>query len=68
MRIQNLIEDTPADNGCLHEHGLSFYVETPHHKLLVDAGATDKFKWDLILKEILGEQILYIKSGEQIIL
>jgi len=43
MLIQNLIEDTSADNGCLHEHGLSFYVETPKHKLLVDAGASDKF-------------------------
>ena len=43
MRIQNLIEDTSADNGCLYEHGLSFYVETPNHKLLVDAGASDKF-------------------------
>lgn len=42
MLIQNLIEDTSADNGCLYEHGLSFYVETPNHKLLVDAGASDK--------------------------
>lgn len=43
MRIQNLIEDTLANNGCVAEHGLSFYVETPNHKLLVDAGASDKF-------------------------
>lgn len=43
MRIQNLIEDISADNGCLYEHGLSFYVETQKHKLLVDAGASDKF-------------------------
>lgn len=43
MRIQNLIEDTSADNGCLYEHGLSYYVETPNHRLLVDAGASDKF-------------------------
>ena len=43
MKIQNLIEDTLTDNGCLAEHGLSFYVETPNHKLLVDAGASDKF-------------------------
>lgn len=43
MRIQNLIEDTSANNGCLAEHGLSFYVETAKHKLLVDAGASEKF-------------------------
>ena len=43
MRIQNLIEDTPGNNICLYEHGLSFYVETPNHKLIVDAGASEKF-------------------------
>ena len=43
MQIRNLIEDTSADNSCLHEHGLSFYVETPKHRILVDAGASGKF-------------------------
>lgn len=43
MQIWNLIEDTSADNGCLYEHGLSYYVETSNHRLLVDAGASDKF-------------------------
>ena len=43
MRIQNLIEDTQGENNCLYEHGLSFYVETEKHKLLVDAGASEKF-------------------------
>lgn len=43
MRIQNLIEDTKGENKCLFEHGLSFYIETPNHKLLVDAGASEKF-------------------------
>ena len=38
-----MIEDTKGNNNCLSEHGLSFYVETPNHKLLVDAGASDKF-------------------------
>ncbi len=41
MRIVTLIEDTPGKNGCEYEHGLSFYLETPKHKLLVDTGATD---------------------------
>lgn len=43
IRIQNLIEDIPGNNICLSEHGLSFYVETPNHKVLVDAGASEKF-------------------------
>lgn len=43
MKIINLVEDTAGDNGCLYEHGLSFYVETEKHKLLVDSGATDMF-------------------------
>lgn len=43
MIIQNLIEDTPGAEGCLFEHGLSFYIETEHHKMLIDAGASRKF-------------------------
>lgn len=43
MRIINLIEDTPGREGCMYEHGLSFYIETPAHKILVDTGATDAF-------------------------
>lgn len=43
MRIINLIENTEGNKGCLYEHGLSFYVETASHRLLVDAGATNAF-------------------------
>lgn len=43
MKIINLIENTQGRKGCLFEHGLSFYVETARHKLLVDTGATDAF-------------------------
>ncbi|MBQ4536850.1 MAG: MBL fold metallo-hydrolase [Lachnospiraceae bacterium] len=43
MKIINLIEDTSGNNNCIAEHGLSFYVETDRHKLLVDTGATDAF-------------------------
>lgn len=43
MRIINLIEDTQGEPNCFYEHGLSFYIETEHHKLLLDTGATDKF-------------------------
>lgn len=41
MRILNLIENTAGEEGCLCEHGLSFYVEIGRHKLLVDTGASD---------------------------
>lgn len=43
MRIVNLIENTEGNRGCLTEHGLSFYVETECHKLLVDTGASHIF-------------------------
>ncbi len=43
MKLVNLIEDTPGESGCLFEHGLSFYIETAHHKVLLDTGATDAF-------------------------
>lgn len=43
MKIINLIENTEGGNGCLFEHGLSFYVKTKKHTLLVDTGATDAF-------------------------
>lgn len=42
MKIVNLVEDTKGGD-CLNEHGLSFYVETKKHRLLVDSGATDMF-------------------------
>lgn len=43
MKIINLIENTKGEKECLFEHGLSFYVETANHKLLVDTGATNAF-------------------------
>lgn len=42
IRIVNLMEDTCGTDGCLYEHGLSFYVETSGHKLLADTGASEK--------------------------
>ena len=38
MRIINLIEDTKGNNDCISAHGLSFYVETAKHKMLLDVG------------------------------
>ena len=43
MRIVNLIENTEGSSGCLFEHGLSFYIETKKHKMLLDTGASAAF-------------------------
>ena len=43
MKIVTLMENTQGRDGCLFEHGLSIYVETGKHKLLIDTGASDKF-------------------------
>ncbi|MBE5861270.1 MAG: MBL fold metallo-hydrolase [Lachnospiraceae bacterium] len=42
MRIVNLIENTEGRSGCAYAHGLSFYVETKKHKLLVDLGPSEE--------------------------
>lgn len=41
MRIINLVENENGAAGCEAAHGLSFYVETPNHKILIDAGPSD---------------------------
>jgi len=38
MRIINLIENTEGQSGCAYAHGLSFYVETKKHRMLLDLG------------------------------
>jgi len=42
MRIINLIEDTKGKEECVFAHGLSFFVETKNHKMLLDLGPSDK--------------------------
>lgn len=43
MKIVTLVENTPGAAGCGYEHGLSFYIETDRHKILMDTGASDLF-------------------------
>lgn len=43
MKIINLIENTTGSTACEPEHGLSFYIETKHHRILMDVGASDRF-------------------------
>ncbi|MBR2770281.1 MAG: MBL fold metallo-hydrolase [Solobacterium sp.] len=40
MRIVCLTENTEGRPGCGVEHGLCFYIETAHHRLLFDTGAS----------------------------
>jgi len=42
MKIINLIENTEGNSRCTCAHGLSFYVETQKHKLLLDLGPSDE--------------------------
>lgn len=42
MKIINLIENTEGNNACAAAHGLSFYVETEKHKLLLDLGPSEE--------------------------
>ena len=41
MRIVTLVENTCTKDGCEAAHGLSFYIETEKHRLLMDAGPSD---------------------------
>lgn len=38
MKLINLVENTPGAPLCRSAHGLSFYIETRSHRLLMDAG------------------------------
>ena len=41
MRITTLVENTEGAAGLKAEHGLSFYIETGQHTVLMDTGASD---------------------------
>ncbi len=41
MKLVTIVENTCGSNGCIAEHGLSIYIETEKHILLLDAGQTD---------------------------
>ncbi len=43
MRIVSLAENTKGKSNCPTEHGLSLYIETEKHKLLLDTGSSDLF-------------------------
>ncbi len=41
MRITVLVENTSIHPACKPAHGLSLWIETAHHRLLMDAGPSD---------------------------
>ena len=41
MKIITLVENTVENEKCIAEHGLSIYIETEKHILLLDTGQTD---------------------------
>lgn len=43
MKVVTLVENSCENEVCGCEHGLSLYVETEQHKLLLDTGASDLF-------------------------
>lgn len=59
MHIITLMENTPGMPGCAYEHGLSFYAETAHHKILLDTGASDGF---IRNAEILGVDLSQVDT------
>ena len=65
MRIVSLMENTPGCAGCSYEHGLSVYLETEHHKILADTGASGGFlhnaeRMDVDLSRV---DILFLSHG-----
>ena len=43
MKLITLVENTPGNSECACEHGLSIYIETNKHRILMDTGASDAF-------------------------
>ena len=41
MKVITLVENICGAENCIAEHGLSIYIETEKHKLLLDTGQTD---------------------------
>ena len=42
MKIIVLMEDTCGHPDCAYEHGLSLYIETEKHRILLDTGASGR--------------------------
>ena len=65
MKIINLMENTCGHPDCEAAHGLSFYIETANHRLLMDAGPSDLtvFNADALGIDLAGVDICVISHG-----
>jgi len=43
MRLKTLVENTSISRNYKHKHGISFFIETNHHKILFDLGQNGLF-------------------------
>ena len=59
MHIVTLMENTAGIPGCVFEHGLSFYAETAHHRILLDTGASEGF---MANAELLGVDLSQVDT------
>lgn len=59
MNLITLVENTPGTEHCIYEHGLSIYIETQNHKILLDTGATSAFMKNA---EILGIDLTQVDT------
>ena len=65
MSVTVLLENHADNNGCMAEHGLSLFIETPGHHILFDTGASSLFarnaaKMEL---ELFGADSIVISHG-----
>jgi len=65
ISVTVLLENHAENNGCMAEHGLSLFIETPGHHVLFDTGASSLFarnaaKMEL---ELFGADSIVISHG-----
>lgn len=67
IKIISLLENTSSSQQYKKEHGLSLYIETPHHKILFDVGPNQKFLYNAKKMGITIEDvdILVLSHGHQ---
>lgn len=65
IKIVPLMEDNLCGEGLIAEHGLSLYIETPRHKLLVDTGQSEKTWGNAAAKgvDITGVDTVFLSHG-----
>ena len=65
MIIKTLVENTSVSHDYKNEHGLSLYIETVKHKILVDTGASGAFAENAVKMgvDLTGVELVVISHG-----